>query len=281
MPLNASRYRSGFLLREALSALLVLSFLAFLAIPGLHRLKSGRDATVCLNNLRQLGTAWIQYADDNDGRLVQNFHGGGTVASANDPRNAPWAAGWLDWTTSPNNTNLTYLRSEKYARFSPYITSDNNIHKCPSDRYISVIQAARGLRERVRSVAMNLTIGDGNAVTGPWDPGMYKQAKLISDLLYPSPAETFVFIEEHPDSINDPGVFPPRQNTFVDIPASFHSGAGNFTSGDGRAETHVWQGVLRRIPVRRGLLTLPQVRNTDPDLKWLNFHSQRISSRTY
>ena len=150
-----------------------------------------------MNNQKQLISAWQMYADENDGRLVENYHGGQIAAAANDPRNAPWACGWLDWGTSPDNTNMLYLRSTKYARLSPYLKTDGNVHKCPADVYLGRAQRERGWKQRVRSYSMNMTIGNGNAMTGPWHP-IYKQAKRMDEVALPSPGKTTVLLDEHP-----------------------------------------------------------------------------------
>ena len=220
--------------------------------------------------------------DEYSGTLVHNFHGGGTLASAQDPRNAPWAVGWVNWSTSPDNTNMLYLRNPRYARLSPYLPQEYNVYKCPSDKYLSKAQRARGWKERVRSVSMNLTIGSGNAKTGPWDP-IYKQALTVADLIYPSPAETTVLLEEHPDSINDPGLFPPREAGFIDVPASYHLGAANVGFADGHAASHTWRRSLSRAP-RISTLSLvlsPAPQAGDPDISWLSYHSQRVDEDHY
>jgi prepilin-type processing-associated H-X9-DG protein len=272
-------YKRAMVPREVVASLSIMVLVAFLAIPAMNKLRTAREATVCLNNMRQLGWAWQLYAEENEGKLVHNFHGGGTIAGANDPRNAPWATGWLDWSGTPDNTNMLYIRTTKFARLTPYLTAKNNVFKCPSDRYLSIAQKLRRWKQRVRSVSMNLTIGDGNAMTGPWDR-LYSQAKTLGELRIPSPAETAVFLEEHPDSINDPGLFPPFGTQFIDLPGSYHQGAMNASFADGSARTHHWRTTARRVPVRFQFPGFP-VRAGDPDLSWLSYHSQRATGRSY
>ena len=56
--------------------------------------------------------------------------------------------------------------------------------------------------------------------------------------------KTWVFNEEHPDSINDGIQYTPTtdgENTeWGDIPASYHNGACNFAFADGHSEIHKW-----------------------------------------
>ncbi len=62
--------------------------------------------------------------------------------------------------------------------------------------------------ERVRSIFGNIGVGDGNAEDGPWN-GIYKHIRKVSDFTFASSTETWVYLDEHPDSINDAGFFNP------------------------------------------------------------------------
>jgi hypothetical protein len=279
MNVKRANKAAGFILRELVAIVSTILLLAFLAAPGMSIMKSAGKAARCMSNQKQLISAWQIYADENAGKLVQNFHGGGTVASANDPRNAPWTVGWMDWSTSADNTNINYLRNSKYARLAPYVRQARNVYKCPSDVYISSVQMARGWERRVRSYSMNLTMGEGNAVTGPWDP-LYKQAGRLGDMIYPSPGETSVFLDEHPDSINDPGLYPPRQGSWIDIPGNLHRSAGTIAFADTHVESHSWKGSLRKVPVTRGGIQVAIVPG-DPDRSWLSYHSQRKGPESF
>ena len=72
-----------------------------------------------------------------------------------------------------------------------------------------------------------------------------------------SAAETFIFIEEHPDSIND-GYFLNRAANPVwnDLPASWHNGAANLSYGDGHCEPHRWVDAITRRPQAAGCCRL-------------------------
>jgi prepilin-type processing-associated H-X9-DG protein len=68
----------------------------------------------------------------------------------------------------------------------------------------------------------------------------------MSDLAKPGPTEIFVFLDEHPDSIND-AIFhviagrSPVAAEWRDLPASQHYGGGcNFSFVDGHSEIHKW-----------------------------------------
>ena len=70
-------------------------------------------------------------------------------------------------------------------------------------------------------------------------PG-YRQFRQASGI--PNPAGIFLFLDEHPDSIND-GVFfnnPTPSSIWGDIPAAYHGASANFSFADGHAETRAW-----------------------------------------
>ena len=223
--------------------------------------------------MRMLLRAWQLYATDYDGTFVHNYH------AANDwganPSQSPWASGWLDWGTSSANTNMLHLRDSRYARLAPFLEGiERNVHKCPADIYLSRAQALRGYRERVRSVVMNGTVGEGNAPTGPWDPAIYAQARNYADLNFPGPERTSVFLEEHPDSINDPFLFPPRSASWIDVPAGLHGNVNTVTFADGHIEFHQWRESLRNQRVFYSFRA-PPARIGDADISWVSFHSNR------
>src|SRR5271168_993047 len=67
---NASQYgKTAFTLIELLVVIAIIAILAALLLPALTSAKSKALRTSCMNNLRQLETAWLMYNGDNNGRL--------------------------------------------------------------------------------------------------------------------------------------------------------------------------------------------------------------------
>jgi prepilin-type processing-associated H-X9-DG protein len=120
---------------------------------------------------------------------------------------------------------------------------------------------------------MNAMVGDagqlstsGANVNNP----DYRQFFKVSQV--PQPAQIFVFIEEHPDSIND-GYFlnHPDDLKWFDLPASYHDGGVNLTFADGHAERHKWRLASTKPPARPGAAHLPLAVTAarQGDLDWL------------
>jgi prepilin-type processing-associated H-X9-DG protein len=67
----------------------------------------------------------------------------------------------------------------------------------------------------------------------------------------PNPSKTWVFVDEHPDSVLT-GLFTVRvtNESWEHLPASFHNGACGFSFADGHSEIKKWLDSTTLWPVR-------------------------------
>jgi prepilin-type N-terminal cleavage/methylation domain-containing protein/prepilin-type processing-associated H-X9-DG protein len=277
--------KSGFTLIELLVVIAIIAILAAMLLPALSKAKTRAQGVLCMNNTKQLMLAWQMYNGDNSDRIVGSYHGGSTAQFANNDKYAPWVIGWLTWGVDPDNTNILNLIDDKNSKLARYFGKNKNIFHCPADVYVSPMQRSRGWTERCRSISGNIGIGDGNAEDGPFD-AIYKHIKKTSEFIYPGPAETWVYVDEHPCSINDAGLFNPYVSSWVDQPASYHSGAAGFAFADGHSEIHKWQQSLAtaaaaRVDTSVSGVTATVVSRGDKDIHWMSYRAGRKTATSY
>jgi prepilin-type N-terminal cleavage/methylation domain-containing protein/prepilin-type processing-associated H-X9-DG protein len=251
----------GFTLIELLVVIAIIAILASMLLPALSRAKTKAQGIQCMSNGKQLGLAWIMYATENNDKLPNNYSGGvGTNA---------WVTGWLDWTGSADNTNILNLTDSTRCLLAPFTGKSISIFKCPADVYLSSSQRIRGWNSRVRSVAMNGVWGGKDSDK---TSGCYAVPKL--SMLRMSPTMAWVFIDEHPDSINDGACFLNTDTpAYLDFPGSYHGGACGLSFADGHSEIRKWRsantvkGVKYQDWTSLQAYFAPGVK--DPDLRWL------------
>ena len=253
---DGSARRRAFTLIELLVVIAIIAILASLLLPALAKAKAKAQGVLCLNNTRQLGLAWVLYADDHAGRLAYNLGGDVKIRGVAPTTYLNWVNNILNWELKPDNTNLATI---KEASLGPYTSKAANIYRCPSDNVLSAIQRGAGWSGRVRSYSMNAMIGDaGDLSLAGYNRNNPDYVQFFNISSIPQPAGIFVFLDEHPDSIND-GYFINKAYywEWIDLPASYHNGAASFSFADGHSETHRWRLASTKPPSQPDAAPLP------------------------
>lgn len=276
----------AFTLIEVLVVIAIIAVLAAVLLPALSQARERGLAIVCLSNTKQLTLATLVYADDHEGQLPYNLAMSGSPASS-FRTNLNWVNNVMTWDLSPDNTNLATI---KEAALGAYVNGNTAIFRCPSDNVLSSVQAGAGWQARIRSYSMNALVGNAGAFSAAGvnanDPD-YKQFFKVTQI--PDPSDIFVFLDEHPDSIDD-GYFvnkePPAGTTYgygasattsaewTDLPGSYHNRAAAFSFADGHSSLHRWQGGQTACPSLPNAANLPMVVSQTQltDFDWIMEH---------
>jgi prepilin-type N-terminal cleavage/methylation domain-containing protein/prepilin-type processing-associated H-X9-DG protein len=264
----------AFTLVELLVVVAIIAILASILLPVLSKAKSRAEAVYCLNNTRQLVLAWHVYADDHNGRLAYNLGGNGARGIA-PGTNLNWVNNIMDWSAGLGSDNTNRARITE-AGLGPY-TKSVSIYHCPSDHALSDSQRQAGWSARSRSYSMNAMVGDaGDISKSGVNQNNPDYIQFFDSASIPRPARIFIFLDEHPDSIND-GYFlnkwytPPADPSWIDLPASYHGGGASLAFADGHAEIHKWLNAQTKAPPQPDSLLLPMDVSDDKydDFYWL------------
>ncbi len=256
---------------ELLVVVVIIALLAALLLPAMSKVKTRAQAILCLNNTKQLSLGWHLYSDDFDGRLAYNLGGDASKKGGAPKSPLNWVNNIMTWELDSDNTNVVTITE---ASLAPYVAKSTSIYRCPSDNILSQIQKNAGWNYRIRSYSMNAMVGDaGELTTEGYNVNNRSYVQYFKMVHLTDPAQIFVFLDEHPDSIDD-GYFVNRvyYNEWMDLPASYHNNSASFSFADGHAELHRWRHPSPPSRPDAASLPRPVPPTENADFDWVTSH---------
>ena len=223
----------GFTLVELVAVIATIIILVSLLCAALNHTKEKALRVACVNNLRQLQVAWINYTGDNDDLLPLNQT---APSPAGKPSIISRGSSVGSWVVGNPTIDVTTTGIEKGTLF-PYVGS-TEVYRCPMDDS-TVVRHPDILRTRSYSM---------NAFLGGDDPEHNLRVKTkLSEWTAPGKESTFVFIEEHADSywLSSFWVYPKEEinatsASWWSTPADRHNQGCNLSFADGHVEYWQW-----------------------------------------
>jgi prepilin-type processing-associated H-X9-DG protein len=249
---------------ELLVVIAIIAILASLLLPTLGKAKTKAHGIICLNHLKQLQVAWFMYSSEHNDKVAPNLG----LAAGQTTQNT-WVRGVLSLDGPLRNADNTNMLNLQRGLLFPYLQS-TAVFKCPADRSVATFGGTR--YPRVRSLTMNNWLGryfpDGSFLQPHPGDEAYRINVKMSDLIEPPPVQTFVFIDEREDSINDCVFYVSMGSRgsaarWPDLPASYHNGAAGLSFADGHGEVKRWLDPRTRLG-RPG-----DASPNNPDVAWL------------
>jgi prepilin-type processing-associated H-X9-DG protein len=203
-------------------------------MPTLNRAKEQGRRAACLSNVRQLVLAWLMYADENGGKIV---NGAGGVDRTGE---IAWVGRcWAnDYTTGGQLPEAQQKTGIKAGALWSY-TRDLKLYRCPTGRRgemltYAVMDSMNGYTASRAGVltSTGASVRVGNTV-------LY--IKRQTDIISPSTTYRMVFIDEGwvtPDSY---AVYYSQETWWDDAPIR-HGDGTNASFADGHAEYWKWNG---------------------------------------
>ncbi len=213
--------KKGFTLIELLVVIAIIALLLAILLPSLNRAKELAKRVYCLSNTKSLTMAWIMYADENDGNIVNS--------SSTDE----YRRGDLGWAPAVGGRDVkTQLADLEKSALFPYLGDSKGVFRCPTQE--KKVRSSYSISHPMNWYYEDPTTGQRYEPCDPSAPYVRK----ISDIKLPS--NRIVFVDEYDLTANSWGMWY-EIPAWMDRPAIQHSGGTTFSFADGHNEYWKWK----------------------------------------
>ncbi|MFC1761778.1 type II secretion system protein [Planctomycetota bacterium] len=230
------RQKNGFTLIELLVVIAVIAVLMGVLMPGLNRAREAAKRTQCLSNLRSLTQAWVMYADENNGKIINAaarsvVRSGTGYAWSNQNNNPAWVGVWT------GEYNLEDLEGAiKIGLFYPYVKTVK-VYRCPNHSFLSRLIPPTGnaitkyAGDRIRSYSIVDALHGATSYGGI----VKKNVNQIK-----TSGQQMVYMDRGAEGFAGWSIYP-DQERFFNPPGIQHSNGSVVSFADGHAEYWKWQ----------------------------------------
>ena len=232
--------RAGFTLIELLVVIAVIAILMAILIPVANLAREQGQRAVCLSNLRQLTLAWLLYAEEHDGKIVDGSASRTTIAGTRR------LEGWLGRAFLFPESRSELMQNPNKGALWPYV-QDIDFYRCPRGRpghaaTYTPVAAANG------------ALVEGTYLPGSGGRELQRLGKRVgstvlrltrlTDIISPGAAQRAVFMDMGQTPVgNDFYVHYLYPKWDVASPPPIHHGDGaTLSMADGHAEYWKWKG---------------------------------------
>ncbi|MBW8038781.1 MAG: type II secretion system protein [Planctomycetes bacterium] len=234
MVMNKQR---GFTLIELLVVIAIIALLLGLLMPALERARELARRAVCSANLRDLAIAWVIYADDNDGKIVNG--------QPNDPRQTVDPA----FTPPKVYTEIPWARAIQLdVNLDPDPMVSKPDHELtikegalwPNNKNVKAYKCPGGKAKHLRTYSMSCSLNGDRSPVGTLGP----RASMLcvkNRSLVRRPHDRIVFLDEGWVNNWSFRVKYSNPGAWIDPPPSRHGGGMTFVFADGHSGYWKWE----------------------------------------
>jgi prepilin-type N-terminal cleavage/methylation domain-containing protein/prepilin-type processing-associated H-X9-DG protein len=243
---------SGFTLIELLVVIAIIAILAAVLLPVLAHAKLKATQAYCINNQKELATAWVMYVGDNRESLPQPYDQAGNFIYKNCnsaggfwginkslPPVAGGGGGAAVTAVALQNAQNCLMTNNLFFQYAGNVGS----YHCPGDvRFEEPVGTGKAIGWAYDSYALPENVQPGPVGNATDANGFRKMADIHRV------ADCMIFVEQGDTrgynngtfaiSVKVPSVSPINQ--WEDIFAMYHGNVGTFAFADGHAEAHRW-----------------------------------------